>query len=181
MTTRSTAAPRRTSAGRGPKHAPKVPFALLVVGLVVGGMCLLLALNTASAANELSRHDLASKDAAVAASLEQLRIDVAASAAPANLARVAGQLGMVPAGHPAFLEIGGGGAVTLLGSPAPVAGAPQAPAAPVAPATSAAAPTSTAAPAPGNPAPATGTPTPTPTLTPTTTPTPITTLPGGTR
>ena len=35
-----------------PKHAPgarRTPFVLLVLGLIVGGMCLLLALNTAAA------------------------------------------------------------------------------------------------------------------------------------
>jgi len=96
-----------------------VPFALLVVGLIVGGMCALLALNTASAANELARHGLAGKDSDVAAQLEQVRNDVAASAAPGSLGSAAAALGMVPAGAPAFLKIGADGKVTLLGSPAP--------------------------------------------------------------
>lgn len=54
----------RRIAGPGyqPRHAPRVPFALLVAGLVVGGMCALLALNTASAANELARHQIAGED-----------------------------------------------------------------------------------------------------------------------
>ena len=60
-----------------------MPFAVLVVGLVVGGMALLLALNTASAANELRRHDLAAQDSQIAAQLQVLRNEVAASAAPA--------------------------------------------------------------------------------------------------
>lgn len=99
-----------------PKHAPRVPFALLATGLVVGGLCLLLALNTASAANELDRHELASKDAAISARLEQLRNEVAASAAPEALAQAAARLGMVPAGNPAFLVIGRDGAVRVLGN-----------------------------------------------------------------
>ncbi|MGH8960308.1 MAG: cell division protein FtsL [Jatrophihabitantaceae bacterium] len=110
-----------------PKHAPRVPFALLVLGLLVGAMIALLALNTASAANELRRHDLAAKDASIAASVEQLNNEVAASAAPGNLARVAAQLGMVPAGNPAFLQIDPDGQVRVLGSPGP-ATAPALPA-----------------------------------------------------
>jgi hypothetical protein len=111
-----------------PKHAPRVPFALLVLGLLVGGMVALLALNTASAANELRRHDVAAKDASVAATLEQLNNEVAASEAPGNLARVAEQLGMVPAGNPAFLQIDPDGTVRMLGSPGPASAPPvQAP------------------------------------------------------
>jgi hypothetical protein len=181
------ASPRRACGEHQAKHAPRVPFALLVVGLIVGGMCALLALNTASAANELARHGLAGKDSDVAAQLEQVRNDVAASAAPGSLGSAAAALGMVPAGAPAFLKIGADGKVTLLGSPAPATSAPAAP--PVVPravpkatpsktnatpakakttaktkARSAAKTTAKAAP-----------------KTPTATPTPTTTLPGGPR
>lgn len=165
-----------------PKHAPRVPFALLVVGLIVGGMCALLALNTASAANELARHDLAAKDSDIADRLVQASNQVAASAAPGSLASAAAALGMVPAMAPAFLRVDANGKVILLGSPAP-ASAPPVP------------------PPPTKPKPK---PTPTPTKskskqahhaakkkvtnkthtavkTPTPTPTPTTTLPGGTR
>ncbi|MCU1659385.1 MAG: hypothetical protein JWO57_4041 [Pseudonocardiales bacterium] len=114
---------------RRPAHAPRVPFALLVVGLIVGGLCALLALNTASAANELSRHDLATRDAAIAAQVQQLRNEVAASAAPGSLGSAAAALGMVAAGNPAFLKIGTDGKVRVLGSAAP-ASAPPVPAAP---------------------------------------------------
>ncbi len=113
----------RTAQPRGPTHAPRVPFALLLLGLVVGGMCLLLLLNTASAANEVRRHDFAAKDAGVAAQVQQLQNQVAASAAPGALGSAAAQLGMVPAGNPAFLEIGPNGSVRVLGSPAPASAA----------------------------------------------------------
>ena len=105
------------------KHtgAPRVPFALLVTCLIVGGLALLLLLNTASAANEVRRHNLAESDAAVAAQVQELGNDVAASAAPGNLARAAAELGMVPAGNPAFLVIGTDGTVRVLGSAAPAA------------------------------------------------------------
>lgn len=104
-----------------PRRAPRTPFALLVGGLIVGGMCALLALNTASAANELSRHDLAAKDADIAAQVQQLRNEIQASAAPGNLAAAAAAIGMVPAGNPAFLRIGPDGTVRVLGVPVPAA------------------------------------------------------------
>ena len=110
-----------------PKHAPRVPFALLTVALIVGGLATLLVLNTASAANELKQHDLTAQDANIAAQVEHLRNEVAASQAPANLARVAAQLGMVPAGNPAFLQIDANGKVRVLGSPAPASVPPIAP------------------------------------------------------
>jgi len=127
-----------------PKHAPRVPFALLMVALVVGGLATLLVLNTASAANELKRHDLTAKDADVAAQVEQLRNEVAASQAPGNLARVAAQLGMVPAGNPAFLQIDADGRLRVLGSPAPASAPPIAPPSSAHPHTSAAHPHGTA-------------------------------------
>ncbi len=178
------AGPRRACGEHQPKHAPRVPFALLVVGLIVGGMCALLALNTASAANELARHGLAGKDSDVAAQLEQVRNDVAASAAPGSLGSAAAALGMVPAGAPAFLKIGADGKVTLLGSPAPATSAPAAPP----PARPKATPTKTnATPAKAKTTAKTKARTAAKTTakaapkTPTATPTPTTTLPGGPR
>jgi hypothetical protein len=120
----NTAADRgRGLAKHAPKHAPRVPFALLVVTLIGGGLGLLLLLNTASAANEVRRHDLAAKDASVAAQLQELQNEVAASAAPGNLAQAAAELGMVPAGNPAFLVVGADGSVKIVGSPKAVSGA----------------------------------------------------------
>lgn len=118
------ARPRGQAAKHTGQGASRVPFALLVTGLIVGGLALLLLLNTASAANEVRRHELAGKDASVAARVQELQNAVAASAAPGNLAAAAAQLGMVPAGNPAFLVIGTNGAVSLLGHPAPASGAP---------------------------------------------------------
>jgi hypothetical protein len=114
-----------TSAGRhDSRSARRAPFAVLVFGLLGGGLVLLLGLNTASAANELRRHDLAARDESVAASLVEMRNAVAASAAPQNLARHAAEYGMVPAGNPAFLVVGAAGSVRVLGSPAPATAPP---------------------------------------------------------
>ena len=128
---------------RDPKHAPgapRMPFVMLLLGLVVGGLCALLALNTGSAANELQRRDLAASDQSVAAQVVQLKNEVAASAAPGNLAAAAARLGMVPAGNPAFVVIGADGQAHVLGSPAPVTGIAVAP-----PPTTSAAPHTSAA------------------------------------
>ncbi|MDP9094148.1 MAG: cell division protein FtsL [Actinomycetota bacterium] len=170
----------------GPKHAPRIPFALLVVGLIVGGMCALLALNTASAANELSRHNLATRDAGIAAQVQQLRNDVAASAAPGSLGSAAAALGMVPAGNPAFLQVGPNGVVRVLGSPAPATAVPQPAPVKATPLTTPVKPPAASL-AQGHAARPTSTGTKTmpktrpPTPSPTTTPTPTTTLPGGAR
>jgi hypothetical protein len=111
--------PARGARRHAPRHAPRLPFAALVTLLLLGGLGLLLALNTASAANELRRHGLAARDSDVAATLEQLRNQNAASAAPANLADAAGALGMVPANKPAFVVVGPDGSVRVLGKAGP--------------------------------------------------------------
>ena len=174
------------------KHtgAPRVPFALLVTCLIVGGLALLLLLNTASAANEVRRHTLAEQDAAVAAQVQELGNDVAASGAPGALARAAAELGMVPAGNPAFLVIGTDGSVRVLGSAAPASAhvvAQQAPKRHSTPSKKAT-PTgktkssSTSAHATGHTSPATATAAKsTPTPTPKPTPTPTLSLGGGQR
>jgi hypothetical protein len=189
-------------AGRAPKHAPgarRAPFALLLLGLIVGALCALLALNTASAANEVRRHDLAARNQSVAAEVVQLQNDQQASAAPGNLAAAAAALGMVPAGNPAFLEIDADGRVRVLGSPGPASYVPLTVPKPTkskkakplatptkststsahATTTSTSAAKTSAAKTPSTTP--TKTPTKTPQSTPTPTPTPNTTLPGGTR
>lgn len=130
MTARGVSGSSRSLGKRASGGAPRVPFALLVTGLIVGGLALLVALNTASAANELRRHSLADRDAQVVAAVEELRNEVAASAAPANLAAAAHALGMVPAGNPAFIVLGADGSAKVLGHPAAVTGPPVPVAAP---------------------------------------------------
>lgn len=100
-----------------PKHAPharRTPFVILVLGLIASALLTLLALNTASAANEVRRHDIADQDQSIAARVEQLQVDAQNSAAPQNVARAAGQLGMVPAGEAGFIVIGKDGKPHLL-------------------------------------------------------------------
>jgi hypothetical protein len=165
-------APRSPKTTQAPKHAPRaprMPFLLLILGLVVGGMCLLLALNTASAANELQRHDYASEDESVANEVAALENAVAASAAPGNIAAAAARLGMVPAGNPAFFVVRPDGSIQLMGSPAAASGYPTYVPPP--------APTSTPKRTPTS----TSTSTSAPKSSPKPSPTPNTTLPGGVR
>ncbi len=173
---------RRTARRTAPRRAP---FVVLVCGLLAGGLCVLVVLNTASAAAELRRHDVAVANAALAEDLEQLRSQLAASEAPGALAAAAAKLGMVPNGIPAFLTIAPNGKATVLGSPSPAAPA-AVPVPPIAKTTPTVSTTRAPAPTPtgsGHRAPARTSPATKPTATPTPTPTPVTQapLPGGPR
>jgi hypothetical protein len=166
-----------------------VPFAVLILALLVGGMCALLALNTVTAASEVQQRRVDASNATLNNEQQQLSRDVANLQSPDDLARKAANLGLVPADSPAFLRINADGSVTVLGSPAPASTQPPAttptPTVPVpAPAaTTPAATPGTAITTPDpNATPAAGaTPTPTPAPTPSQTPTPTVTLPGGPR
>lgn len=106
----------------GPRRAP---FVLLVAGLLIGGMCSLVALNTAAAAEELRRNSLSQSNADLSDDVQQLQAELAARQAPAALASDAAKLGMVPAGNPAFLSIQPDGSVKVLGEPQPATAAVQ--------------------------------------------------------
>jgi hypothetical protein len=177
--------PKRGQVGKRAAGAPRMPFAVLVTVLIVGGLALLLLLNTVSAANEVRRHDITARDASIAAQVQELQNEVAASAAPGNLAQAAAALGMVPAMNPAFLVVASDGTVRVFGSPAavsPVVVAQQ----PRRHASSTRTPSKSASPTssksstdhPANSHTSTSS---TPTPSPSPTPTPTLTLPGGNR
>lgn len=104
---------------RLPMSARRAPFVLLVAALLAGGLAALLALNTASAAAELRRHDLAATNTDLAADEQQLTADLAARQAPASLAAAAAKLGMVPNTDPGYVTVGRAGRATVQGSPQP--------------------------------------------------------------
>ncbi|HSY15519.1 MAG TPA: hypothetical protein VK816_06000, partial [Jatrophihabitantaceae bacterium] len=112
--------PRPAPASRGDAGPKKMPFVLLVTGLLVGGLWALLALNTASAANELQARELTSASAGTQNQVEQLQVEVAAEQAPSALASAATGLGMVPDTNPVFLIQKPDGSFVVMGSPAPV-------------------------------------------------------------
>ena len=103
-----------------------MPFALLMLGVIAGGMCALLALNTATAASEVRERKIDAANATLNANEEQLSRAVAAMQAPGQLALMATRLGLVPAGSPAFLRINDNGTVTVLGHPGAIVAPPKA-------------------------------------------------------
>ncbi len=107
--------------GRRPVRG-RTPFAVLVVVLLAAGLLGLLALNTAlnEGSFELSRLQ---KQTTVATDEKQgLQHQIDQSSAPDALARRAAELGMVPAGGMAFLDVPNGGKV--IGTPGPAQDSP---------------------------------------------------------
>ena len=102
----------------------RVPFAALMVGIVLVGLCCLLGLNTAAAADELRRNKIAANQAGLDAQVEELTRQVATKQAPNALAEAAAKIGMVPAPNPAFMVIGPDTKVTVRGVPKPVPATP---------------------------------------------------------
>lgn len=116
-----------TSSGR--TRLRTVPLPVLLGALLLAGLCALLALNTASAAEELKQRSLADANANASDTEQQLLRDLASRQAPEALASAAAALGLVPNPNPAFLRINADGSVTVLGTPVP-ASQPVAPATP---------------------------------------------------
>jgi hypothetical protein len=113
---RSGSPERRTAARR----RQRVPFAVLLVGVIAAGMCALLALNTATAASEVRERHIDAANSSLSAKQEQLSRSLANVQAPAALSKLAAKLGLVPAGSPAFLRVNADGTMTVLGAPAKV-------------------------------------------------------------
>jgi len=103
-------------------RAPRAPFVLLVITLLVGGLVTLLLLNTALAQGAFVIHDLESQSAQLADREQALQQEVALEASPARLAKRARQLGMVPSENPVFLRTSDG---RVLGVPQPATAPPR--------------------------------------------------------
>lgn len=110
----------------GDRAAPRAPFAVAVVGLLVSGLIGLLVLNTVLAKDAFARYALQVEGRTLADTEQALTREVEALRSPATLAAKATALGMVQAGPPAFLQLPDG---AVLGVPAP-AQAPVEPAPP---------------------------------------------------
>ena len=125
--------PRRPSPGLSAvrpasrQHAPRAPFVITVLLLLLGGLGGLLLLNTLLAQGSFTVQDLDLRVAALKDTEQALQQKVATLAAPARLAKRAGGLGMVPAPNPAFIRMSDG---RILGDPEV---APQPYTAPVSP------------------------------------------------
>jgi hypothetical protein len=109
--------------------ASRTPFVVVVVTLLVSGLLGLLLLNMVVAQGSFQLHALAKQGKALDLREQALANQVQALQAPGVLAQRATQLGMVPGGPPAFLELPSGkvlGQPTAGVAPAPVVTAPPA-------------------------------------------------------
>ena len=102
-------------------HRPaRMPFVLLVVGMLTAGLLSLLMLNTLAAQDAFRLHDLQRTSATLGDTEQQLRTSLEEQSSPASLAARARALGMVPSGTPAFLRLRDGRIVGVA-TPAPPA------------------------------------------------------------
>jgi hypothetical protein len=175
------AAPAAEPAPPRRRRPHRVPFVVLLATVLLAGMLALLGLNTASAASEVAQRKFDSANASLTDIEQQLARDLSTRQSPADLARAAYKLGLIPAADPAFLRFNPDGSVTVLGTALTIPASAHA-----IPKTTAPKPTPTATPTrQGHPTarttPAQPSTTPS-TRPPSTSPTgPTTTLPGGPR
>jgi hypothetical protein len=106
--------PAARPAARGPLR--RSPFVAVVVSLLAAGLLGLLVLNTALAQDAFRLHTLKQESRALEDREEALRREVEALQSPQEIAGRAAELGMVPAGPPAFLRLSDG---AVLGSATP--------------------------------------------------------------
>ncbi|MGI8433415.1 MAG: hypothetical protein ACR2LE_01530 [Nocardioidaceae bacterium] len=99
----------RPSAG-----TPRVPFVVLLVGLLAGGLIGLLILNTTMQRGAYAASDLRARSAALGVRQQNLQMQVAALQQPQRVAQAALRLGMVRNDNPAFLSLVTG---KIVGSP----------------------------------------------------------------
>ena len=136
-------------------HPPRAPFVAVVVGLLTIGLVGLLLLNTVIAEHSFRLHALQQRTAALTLQEQQLQREIDALEAPGALAKRATELGMVPAGNPAFIRLSDGkilGVPTPAAAPKPVSVARPSPRPSAAPSTApSSAPSAARSPAPAPP------------------------------
>jgi hypothetical protein len=114
----------RLSLVRGrPNPAPRLPFAALVLTVLVVGLVGLLVLNTSLQQGAFYVRDLQARAQALTDHREALELQVAALREPQRVAARASAMGMVPDHSPAFLRLSDG---AVLGNAKPAGGGPTA-------------------------------------------------------
>ena len=108
--------PRLTIVPKVAARAPRVPFVLLVVTVLTGGLIGLLLLNTALQRGAYAVTDLRERSADLALRQQHLGLQVAELQQPQRLAEQAVALGMVRNDNPAFLSLPSG---AIVGTPMP--------------------------------------------------------------
>jgi hypothetical protein len=122
---------RRAPGARTAAPAGRPQFVLLIMVLLAAGLVATLWLSTAAAADSYRLQDATAEARVLSEQAERLKQDVAVLASAPELARRAGELGMVPVRDPARLVVAADGNVDVVGQPrAAVAPPPPAPPAP---------------------------------------------------
>ncbi|MFJ9596216.1 septum formation initiator family protein [Streptomyces virginiae] len=114
-------------------QAARMPFVLLVVALLAGGLISLLLLNSALNEGSFQLSRLKKETTALTDEEQALQRDVDAHSAPDALQRRARELGLVPGGSPVFIGPDGkvaGSASAAEAPPSPTPTPPPAPAGP---------------------------------------------------
>ncbi|WP_412542259.1 hypothetical protein R8Z50_07010 [Longispora sp. K20-0274] len=104
-----------------PVMVARMPFVVLTLGLIVGGIVGLLLLNMQINQDAFKLTELRQRQADLQTAEQQLNKELADKEAPGNLAAEAARQGMVPAGTPAYITLPDG---RILGVPQP-AGQPR--------------------------------------------------------
>ncbi|HEY2948757.1 MAG TPA: hypothetical protein VGJ53_10240 [Micromonosporaceae bacterium] len=118
----ATEPPRLRVAPPAPVRVPHAPFVLLVLIVVVGGVLGILLVNTKINENAIRLERLQQQQAGLDLHEQQLRQQIAEFESPGNLAAHARELGLVPAGTPAFIRLPDG---RVVGVPQPAGGQPS--------------------------------------------------------
>ncbi|HEX2417895.1 MAG TPA: hypothetical protein VHJ83_07205, partial [Micromonosporaceae bacterium] len=93
--------------------APRAPFVMLVLILVLVGIVGLLVLNTKINEDSFRLEGLRDQQTALDVREQQLRSELASRQSPGNLAAAAKRLGLVQEGSPAFLYLPDGRVVEV--------------------------------------------------------------------
>ncbi|MGZ8180230.1 hypothetical protein ACXVUM_20100 [Williamsia sp. SKLECPSW1] len=102
----------------------RMPFAVLVIGILAVGLALTLWLSTTAAEDSYGLSDARQQNAAGAAQLDALKKSWESFNAAPQLAKKAGELGMIPAKDVARMVVGPDGKIRIVGEPEAAAGAP---------------------------------------------------------
>jgi len=98
------------------RRAARVPFVVVMIGVVAGGLLGLVLLSTVLQAQAFTISDLTRKQNSLVMQQQQLAEQVDDLQSPENLATKAGDLGMIPQTNPTFLRLSDG---AVLGVPKP--------------------------------------------------------------
>jgi hypothetical protein len=104
--------------------AGRLPFAILVGGILGAGLISLLLLHTMAAQDAFKLHDLQRQAADLRDTQQQLQVATQQMQAPAALAAHARRLGMVPTGSISFVRLRSGRVVGVVHAAPPPAPAP---------------------------------------------------------